>query len=318
MVARYSNAVTNLGYGSNVMGKGATNLGINGPNGYILDTKYYAGYTDYIRNPARVQVLQAPLGLQMMPNASAYVAAYKNLIENWMHSWSGFNRTLSVESTQTEIGNSGEKMETPTRVSRAPSNIQSTIVEKIRRPVIRFLEDYVRYLIQDPQTGHPLLTGVSTDFVDHYADIYSGIILVYEPDRTFRYVENAFLFTNFYPKGEIGENIANKQLQQEGEKATYSLNWTGISQVGWAVDAIAQAFIDANTLNKIDPSYQQPITSSVDSNVKAISTGYYEAIADLKSNLILPKSYTSNVANSSGIGTASTSVTTAFTGLLTP
>lgn len=264
------------------------NLAVQGQQGYVTDMAYYPSVTDYVRKPLIVKVLQAPVGLTLMPNAPAYIAAYKNMIENMMQSWSGFNRTLSISAGETQIGHAGEVFQTPTRVARARSQITSTIVEKDRRPIIRFLEDYARYLIGDPDVGHPLLTGVTDQFVDQLADIYGGTILAFEPDKTFRYVENAFLITNFFPIQDIGENIASRSLQQDGDIVTYNLNWAGWQKVGYAVDKLAQAFMDAVRVSGIDPSYQAPFVNAVDSNVKAVSTGYHEQIAALKSSMVSP------------------------------
>lgn len=286
-MARYRETLTNKAYAKTHPGE-VINLAVQGQQGYITDMAYYPSVTDYVRKPLIMKVLQAPVGLTMMPNAAEYIAAYKNLIENMMQSWSGFNRTLSVSVAETQIGHAGEVFQTPTRVARARSQITSTIVEKDRRPIIRFLEDYTRYLIGDPDVGHPLLTGVTDQFTDQLADIYGGTVLAFEPDKTFRYPENAFLITNFFPVQDIGENTANRALQQDGETVTYNLNWSGWQKVGYSVDKLAQGFMDAVRVTGIDPSYQVPFVKGVDNNVKAVSTGYHEQIAALKSSKVAP------------------------------
>lgn len=289
MVARYRDTLTNKGYAKTHPAPGIVNLEVQGQNGYLTDMAYYPSATDYVDKPLIAKVLTVPVGLTMMPNASVYIAAYKNLIETMMQGWSGLNRTLSVAVSETQIGNAGEVFQTPTRVSRQRSQIQSTVVEKDRRPIIRFLEDLTRYLVMDPDTGHPLLTGVTDQFTDQLADMYGGTVLFYEPDKTFRYVENAFLITNFFPYNDIGENTGRKALQTEGETRTYNLTWTGWQKVGYAVDRIAQGFIDAVRVTGIDPSYQATFVKGVDSNVAAISqTGYHEQISQLKRSMVTP------------------------------
>lgn len=265
------------------------NLGVQGQQGYMTDMAYYPSSTDYIKKPLIIKVLQAPIGLTLMPNASAYVAAYKNLIENMMQSWSGFNKTLSVSNQESQLGQAGEIFQTPSRVSRARSVITSTVIEKDNKPVIRFLEDMTRYLIGDPDVGHALLSGVTDAFTDQLADVYGGTILAYEPDKTFRKVQNAWLITNFWLTGEIGENTGSRQLQTDGELVTYNLSWTGWQKVGYAVDKLAQGFMDAVRVTGIDPQNQKPFISAVDSNVTAISqTGYQEQIVQLKRQMVAP------------------------------
>lgn len=288
-MSRYRETLTNKGYAEGHPSPGIINLAVQGTQGYLNDMAYAPSSTDYVDKPLILKVLSVPVGLTMMPNSKVYIAAYKNLIENWMQSWSGFNRTLSVAVAETQIGNSGEVFQTPTRVARARSQITSTIVEKDRRPVIRFLEDLTRFLIMDPSVGHPLLSGISNQFTDQLSDIYGGTILAYEPDKTFRYVENAYLVTNFFPFNDIGENTSRRFLQQEGETKTYNLSWTGYQKVGFAVDKLAQGFMDANRVTGIDPNFQENFLDGVDSNVAAISgTGYHEQITQLKRSMVSP------------------------------
>lgn len=287
-MGRYSETHQNKGYAKNALPP-VLNMGVQGNQGYLTEMQYYPSATDYIRKPLIIKVLQAPAGLMMLPNGSAYVAAYKNLIENWMQSWQGFNRTLSVNTQETQLGNAGEVFQTPARVARARSQISSTVVEKDNMPVIRFLEDMVRYLIMDPDTGHPLLSGVSEQFTDQLADIYGGTILAWEPDKTFKKVQKAWLITNFWPHQDIGENTGTRQLQTDGETLTYNLNWTGWQKVGYAVDKLAQGFMDAVRVTGIDPQYQKNFIEAVDSNVAAISqSGYQEQITLVKRGLVTP------------------------------
>lgn len=288
MSQRLKNALTKRGAGDSSMAE-IVNLAITGQNGYLTDLSVYQTMTDYVKKPVIIKVLRAPVGLTMMPNAAEYVAAYKNMVETMMQGWSGLNRTLSVSVNETQTGHSGESFQTPTRVSRARTQLTSTIVEKDRRPIIRFLEDYVRYTIGDPDKGYPLLSDLSSGkdgFDDQLADMYGGIWLAYEPDKTFRYAENAFLMTNVFPHGDIGENTATRQLQQDGEVPTYNLSWTCFQKVGYAVDKLAQSFMDANRVGSLDPSFIDVHVKKPDSYVSDVTTGYSEQIKELKDRLV--------------------------------
>ena len=282
---RYKDTLTNKGYGERAQAP-VTNLAVQGPNGYLADMKFYPSMTDYIKPNVIVKVLQAPAALALMPNGSAYIAAYKMLIETWMQNWSGLNRTLNVSAQDTPIGNSQEVFSTPSRVSRARSQITSTITEKYGKPVIRFLEDMVRFTIGDPDVIHPLLSGFSTEFSDHLADMYGGTVLFYEPDRLWRTPQNSYLITNFWPRDDIGENTSQKVLQGDGETVSYNLTWSGYQKVGEAVDVLAKGFMDAARIQNLDPQLQQNFLSAVDSKVAAVQTGFHEQINQLKSTQI--------------------------------
>lgn len=282
---RISNLLTSSGYAKDVEsgGKGILNLGVPGQQGYLADMVSIAASTDYVKMPLIVKAVRAPWGLTLM--GPEYVRAWKNLIETMMQSWTGFNRTLSVSSNETQTGHAGEVFQTPTRVSRQRSNITSTIVEKDRRPVIRFVEEYVRWCIGDPEVGHPLLAGFHPEFNDRMADAYAGIIIAYEPDKTFKYVENAFLITNFYLNNDIGENTASRQLQQDGEVPTYSFTWAGFQKVGYEVDRLAQYYIDQHRVNGIDPQRSNEIAREIDSHIASIDTGFSQQIDHIKGRL---------------------------------
>jgi hypothetical protein len=286
-MARYSGTLTNKGYAERAQ-LDVLSLAVQGQQGYLTDMQYYPSATDYIRKPLIIKVLQVPSGLTLMPNASAYIAAYKNLIENWMQTWTGFNQTLNVAVQETALGSAGEMFQTPSRVSRARSQISSTVVEKDNMPVLRFLQDLTRYLIMDPDSGHALLSGVSDNFTDQLADVYGGTIIAFEPDKTFRKVQRAWLITNFWPYQDIGENTGNRQTTQEGETLTYNLNWTGWQKTGYAVEKLAQGFMDAVRVTGLDPMYQANFLTAADSNVTTIPTGYYEQINTVKRTLVSP------------------------------
>lgn len=286
-MARYSETLTNKGPAVRAQ-MPILNMAVQGQQGYLTDMQFYPSATDYIRKPLIIKVLQAPSGLALMPNGSAYIQAYKNLIENWMQTWTGFNKTLTVSTQETALGSAGEMFQTPSRVSRARSQINSTIVEKDNMPVIRFMEDMTRYLIGDPDTGHPLLTGVSDAFTDQLADVYGGTIIAFEPDKTFRKVQRAWLITNFWLHQEIGENTGNRQPTQDGETVTYNLNWTGWQKTGFAVEKLAQGFMDAVRVTGLDPMYQKNFIDAADSNITTVPTGYYEQINTIKRGLVTP------------------------------
>lgn len=271
-------------------GDGILSLDRNGQQGYLAEMESFPSSTDFVKMPLIVKVVRAPYGLTLMDETlggggNPYTRAWKNMIETMMQSWSGFNRTLSISSNETQTGHAGEVFQTPTRVSRQRSQITSTIVEKDRRPIIRFLEDYTRFLIGDPEVGYPLLAGMNEKFTDRLADMYAGSIIAYETDKTFRFVENAYLVTNFYLNNDVGENTSQRQLQQDGEVPTYNLSWAGFQKVGSEVDNLAQTFIDAHRIDGLDPQRTNLIASQIAESVATLDTGFGEQIDYLKQQM---------------------------------
>lgn len=254
-------------------------------NGYLTDLSFMPSATDYVRQPMIFKVLRAPTGFSYMPDGQLYVQALVNMVETLMQSWAGLNRTLNVSVAETQIGRSNEVFQTPTRTSRARTNLTSTLVEKDGMPVIRLMEHYVRYLIADPDVGHPLLTSITDKGTDRLADMYSMDIIAYEPDKTFQFVNDAYLLTNVFPINEIGERVGGRELQQEGETRTYNFSWAGTQKVGYAVDKLAQLFMDAYTVKGIDPSLQPNFIGGMKENVASVATGALAQINELKTQM---------------------------------
>lgn len=257
-----------------------------GQNGYITDMVYAPNTTDYIEQPLIIKVLRGPTAFQLLEMGGAYTEALVNIMESYMQSWDGFNRTLSVSVTETEIGKSGEVFQTPTRVARARSNPTSVLVEKYGMPMMRFLDEYVRFTIMDPDVGHPLMSGISPDYLDNLADMYSMDILAYEPDPTFKFVNKAWLMTNVFPINDIGEWTGKRQLQSDREKKEYSLTWAGIQKVGYAVDALAQKFMNAATVATIDPSLAPNHIGGMTADIARVGTSALEQIKELKDSQV--------------------------------
>lgn len=287
-MSRHSETLSARGALPTVAGE-RVNLQLQGPNGYLLDMAYGVGYTDYVRLPWNIKMLRGPRGFRLLPDGAFMMAAYKSLIETYMQSWTGFNRTLTVNTSETQIGWSGEVFQTPTRVSRARTNLQSTVVEKDGRPIITLLEDLVRIFIFDADVGHPLIAGMSNSLTDKLHDMYSCDLIAWEYDKTHRKPINAVLLTNVFPINEIGENTGTREIQQEGGTVTYNLQWACWQKVGYAVDQLAQQFIDSARVTGIDPGFVQNHIQNVDPAVAAANRfGLLDQINQLKRQLVTP------------------------------
>lgn len=288
-MSRYADTLSSRGLTPSVAGE-RVNIHQQGPNGYLLDMALGSALSDYVRLPLTIKMLRAPRGFQYVPHGEYLTAAFKTLIETWMQTWTGFNKTLNVSAGQTQIGWSGENFHTPTRVSRSPTSLQSTVVEKYGRPVIRMLEDLVRFFIADPDVGHPLLSGITNQATDRLNDMFSFDLIAYEHDWTHQKAENAFLLTNVFPTGDIGENLGAREIQGEGSLVTYNLTWACWQKVGYAVDELAQKFIDAARVTGIDPGMVQNPVNDVDANVlNATRLGFSEQINTIKRQLVTPR-----------------------------
>lgn len=67
-----------------------------------------------------------------------------------------------------------------------------------------------------------------------------------------------------------------------------TIPWTGIQQVGLAVDRFAQSLLDAMTKTGTNPNLKPSFISSVASDVAAQQYGYTEQVADFNRTFIRP------------------------------
>jgi hypothetical protein len=244
-----------------------------GQNGYAPHLGEWASTTHYVRRNLVCMLIEAPKAFAMMPDPTFYVSALKSLVEIHAKTWDGFNAGLTVEVSETAVGGAGEKFHDITNVTRAQTVPVSTFTDMYGRPIQHFLNDWITYLIGDPDTKVPMLSTIAgVKPSDMLADMYSATMLFYEPDPTHTKIAKAWLTTNMYPKSN-GDWQGKRDLTAAGEPLELSIEWTGLTQSGRGVEMFAQKLMDTINLANANPnlrkSFMQNITSDVASNFAA-------------------------------------------------
>jgi hypothetical protein len=273
-----------LGYGE-YNNSPMVNLAIGGQNAYQSDLRYFHANTDYVRRNLIIKVLQAPRGFQYLDNPDAYYKALKGIVEMHAQTWDGFNRTLTVNSVEAPVSGAGEMQQTPSNVTRQRSDPSMTIREKYGRPVQRFFESWITELIMDPDSKVP---GISTRVnkpTDLLPDIYSMSIIAFEPDPSFTKVNSAWLMTNMYPT-TAGDFTGRRDKTADGEELVLSIPWTGMQQVGLAVDRFAQQLLDAMPKTGTSPNLKPSFATGVEADVAKHNVGFTEQVADFNRTYI--------------------------------
>jgi hypothetical protein len=261
------------------------NLAIGGQNAYQSDLRYFHANTDYVRRNLWVKVLQAPRGFQYLDDPAQYYRTLKGIVEMHAQSWDGFNRTLTVNSVEAPVGGAGEMQQTPSNVTRQRSDPTMTIREKYGRPAQRFLESWITELIMDPDAKVPGIATRANAPTDLLPDMYSMSIIAFEPDPTFTKVNAAWLMTNMYPT-TAGDFTGRRDKTSDGEELVLSIPWTGIQQVGIAVDRLAQALLDAMPKTGTSPNLKPAFMSGVENDVASHNVGLTEQISEFNRTFI--------------------------------
>lgn len=264
------------------------NLAIGGQNAYQTDFRYFHANTDYIRRNLIAKLIEAPRGFRYLPNTDDYVNALKAIVEMHAQTWDGFNRTLTVNSAETVVGGAGEIQQTPTNVVRARTEPSMTINDKYGLPVQALLETWITEFIMDPDTKVPGLVTRSGDKpTDLLPDIYSMTMLFFEPDPTFTKIQRAWLVGNMYPQSG-GDNTGRRDKTADGDQVTHTIAWTGMQQVGLAVNRFAQKYLDAMNKTGTNPNLKPAFVDAIDADVLKSQYGYSEQVNEAARTFIRP------------------------------
>lgn len=269
-------ALLNTGYARNTNSP-MVDLTKGGQFGNQSNIPAFYANTDYISRKARVLMLTAPEGWNYFDEGNTYIASLKAIIEVHAQSWEGFTDTLSVVSEQSAVSGGGEQQHTPTKVTREPSVPVLTIPEKYGLPVKATFESQIIDLIMDPDNDLATLYTLPEGRRPRHQlpNIYTFSILVFEPDPTFQYANRAQIVVNMYPQ-QGPEATMRFDKTAEGEKATYSITFNGLTQRGRGVLDFANRMIQEAKITNTSPQLAPPAISRVSDDVASGRGGFHE------------------------------------------
>ena len=220
-------------------------LGRGGQHGHMVDYEAWCSSTPYIRTNLIARVITAPRGFDVLPNKEIWYAGLKAIIELHTKNISGLNSTLEVESIQQAMGGAGEQIDAPVNVTRSKSEPSHSVDEKYGRPISEFLDGWIMNLIMDPETKYPnVLKQDKVVVPDLLNDFFSCSVLYIEPDPTMRKCMHAWYVTNMYPQAGATRE-GNFDLTGSKEDLSIDISFTGITQVGIAVNNFGQLVLDS-------------------------------------------------------------------------
>ena len=167
-------------------------------------------------------VLQTPKMFDLLPNAAYWHEAIKSIFEVHARTIDGLNASLTVNTGEHNLGVSGATVKEVTQVTREATNVTLGLDERTGLPFETLFDIWIRYGLDDPDAGHPLITrvGATADLPKHWtAEWYSCTVLFIEPDRLRRKVNHAWLVSDLKPLSNpdiIGkkDKSAGRELKQ--------------------------------------------------------------------------------------------------------
>jgi hypothetical protein len=254
------------------------NLTHGAQNGLMTNHGTYVNNAPYVTGRLLARLIEAPRGFRDLPNPDVWVGHLKNLIELHPRIITGLNMRTDVDYAEQVFGGSGEMQQTPQNVTRVRSEPEFTYDEKYGMPIWNFYNGWIRNLIGDPESKFPAVVtqGRATDFLPDYR---AATVLFFEPDPTFRSVQNgrAWLITNMMPKTD-GTNEARFEQAAAGQPVEHTIGFTGIQQVGLAVEQMAQEMLDSMNITGLNPNLKPAFLSRIDADIRSAEGGIKESL----------------------------------------
>lgn len=255
--------------------RGSLDLRHGGQFGWMPNLAELHNNQGYVPRNLTVLAVEPPKFFQFMPNPEVWFGAFKALVEKHPIKVDGFKQGLKVATTEHDVGGAGEKQQEYTNVTRERTEPVFTFVEKETRPIQRFLDVWIRFGLMDPDAKFALI-GTLTDQKlpdDWLFDWYAGTILAYETDITNRFVDKAWLTTNFFPH-ENGPVNGTRELTANREILTLDIPFSGTSASGHSIVMMAQSIHDKITKTNANPQNKPAFVQDIAPVLADIKRGY--------------------------------------------
>lgn len=251
-----------------------------GQMGILTDLRGFHSNSAYVRRNVICVVMNTPRGFRDLPEPEMWQQTCKALHEIGAKTIDGLNATLNVEFVSNPIGAAGEQQEDIAKVNRERSVPVFTFTEKYGKPINRFYDGWIRYLMNDPETGIPaVVTLPNADGPTDLLPDYTGMTCMFiEPDPLHKTVVEAWLITNMMPN-TAGTVNGSRDITAPGTTVDYSIQFTGIQQVGAGVIALAQRLLDTMTRTGVNPNTRQAFIQEISADVARGTQGYKEVMS---------------------------------------
>jgi hypothetical protein len=261
-------------------------LAYGGQNGYAPNLAEWVSQTHYVRRNLHCILLDPPVGFQYLPEPDFWISALKNMVEVHAKTIEGLNAGIDVDNTETSVSGGSEMFEDVSNITRTRSNVTFGFTDLYGRPMQTFLQNWITYLMGDPDNKVPLIHTLTTKRpFDMLADISSATMLFVEPDPTHSKVAKAWLGTNMRPR-TTGAIEGRKDLTAAGDLIELSIGFTGVYQSGVGVDMFAQAILNSLNMNNANPNLRPAFARGINEDVIKVGRGLSGNMNDLATSAL--------------------------------
>jgi len=238
----------------------------------------------YQKRPVIPTVISVPKMFDLLPNAAAWKSAVKAMIEVHAKTITGIDSSLTVETAEADLGISGAKFREAVKVTRASTNISITLEEKTGNPFEILLDVWIRYGLEDPELGAPLITRIvkKNKLPSIWSPEWTTMTVLYtEPDVFLRKPVHAWLVSNHFPT--TNPDITggkDKMASREFKDLSLELGGFAIPHTNKRVKKLAQVVLNNLELWNKDPEDMLLPSDTVDPTIADIDgvNIYYDGI----------------------------------------
>ena len=257
---------------------------------FAPDLANVASNSPYVRRNVIPFLIEAPRFFDFHPQADRLVAGLKAFIEVHSRSIDGLNQQLTVDSGEAPWGGSGERIQTPTNVTRATSNPTHGCWELQGRSITKMIKWWIKWGIGDENTKVPLITTLPSfteaDVREYNQTFFGATVLYIEPDPTMREVVSAWLCTNMYPTGTPAFE-GSKDASQLGQTLDLNVEFTAFTDVSEGTELFARRMLQRINMAGMNPNDKEVWWENTSADVARQANGLVEQVQRSASNRII-------------------------------
>lgn len=278
--------------GYNSSGLPILDLRFGGQWGYAPNLSEIENATAYVPHDLSIVVVRHPRMFDYLLKPEIWIDGLRSLISTHAYSIEGFNHSLTLTTSDYEVGAGGEMMKAPVDAKRTPTELTFNFRELEGQPISRFLEAWIRIGIWDPDTNHPMITTMELGkaLPDTWLlSEYSMTILAFEPDTHFKNVQRSWVVTGCFPLSS-GEVTGARSPAQAKSLREMSIQFSGIAESNEGTRLWAQTILEKLNVKGATPYNTKSFLTDTDvTYVENGKAGYFDSVKYHRDNQVPAK-----------------------------
>lgn len=263
----------------------SNNPALGGQHGALPSYKTMPSDTPFAPQNLIIQLLEAPLFYNYLPNSSDLVAMLKSMIERYPVSAEGFDKTVTYSYIEHDIG-AGQKISRISDAVLPQANITLQYEEKGNaRTIATFWRYHGDFGLMDPSLKRSRLASLDFDDlpVDQLVDMSGFSILATEPDAYMGRPVTTYMVNGMHPKtsGEIKSKFSKVNAL---EGVTFPIEFAGYYTEGEAVDKLSAEILQNIERRGLNPANNELFSDKISADVLAAKTGFLDQINEISQN----------------------------------